>query len=64
MTNSNDRKGRAGSKRCRRVKRLGGHSGGHEAFTVAVERFRRFLAGQIARRIWEEGRQPPPEKRR
>jgi hypothetical protein len=64
MTNSNDRKGRAGSKRCRRGQHPGGHPGGHEAFTVAVERFRRFLAGQIARRIWEEGRQPPPEKRR
>jgi hypothetical protein len=64
MTNSNDRKGRAGSKRCRRGQHPRGGPGCHEAFTVTVERFRRFLAGQIARRIWEEGRQPLPEKRR
>jgi len=64
MTNSNDRKGRAGSKRCRRGQYSEDRLGGHEGFAVAAERFRRFLAGKIARRIWEEGRQSPPEKRR
>ena len=63
MTNSNDRKVSAVSKRCRRGHHSEDRFGGHERFAVVVEQFRRFIAGQIARRIWEEGRQPPPEKR-